>query len=200
MICFVFLTFFLLSCKNGSQKDEIISLKKQISEAYTMIPTYIFEINDDIDYSQYDEVKKIDSLFKLYEKKPLNQRDSQLLGIAKSKVSILIGEFDKAVLELNNLKSYKELENYKNTLLAISYSYLNEKKSKKIHFEIVLDDFESNILKGEDDLCFDYILVCFLYDVGDLTMCENESFFLDELKLKGKREVIISYFLDFLEI
>lgn len=85
-------------------------MKNKISDAYTLIPTFIFEANDDVDYSEYQEIRKLDSLFMLYEKYPLKEKDLQLLGIAKSKRRILVGEYTKAIDELGKLAFNEELE------------------------------------------------------------------------------------------
>lgn len=201
----IFFIIIFLSCETDSPKDkfndeEVINLKNKISDAYTLIPTFIFEANDDVDYSKYQEIRKLDSLFVLYEKYPLKEKDLQLLGIAKSKRRILVGEYTKAIDELGKLAFNEELEDYKNSLLAICYLYLEDNETKTRYFEKVLNSLESKIIKDKAELCISYSLVSFLNDSANLKICQSKSSLLNEFEQREKREVIISYFLNILEL
>lgn len=211
--------FMLFSCKdNKSRKEklnhasesvnvadtidtteELYKLKEKIILAYNQIPTSIFEANDGIDYSNYDEAIKLDSLFGEYSQHTLSDKEEQLFGIAKFKAQLKLSHYVNAINELKSIPANQDFENYKDVLLGIAYSFKGDADLKQRYFNKMFEKFEDPSVNGTED-CGKYFMLKVLSGSNELKICKNRLQEFEELKSTGRKEIVRNFFLTDLEL
>ncbi|WP_340077898.1 hypothetical protein [Leptobacterium sp. I13] len=211
---YIYLLLILFGCsdKNSKQKtksdfsqkeDSLIeakyNIKEQIFEQYLRIPLSIFESNDGVDYSKYEEFIRLDSLLDQYSRDYLLlDKEKQLLAITKSKEYLILSKYSKVIRELEAIPNNSEYENYKNLLLGVSYDLKGDSVNSKKHFKELLAKFEYSNQSVSD--CEKYILVNVLSDSKEINFCKDYLKEYEQMRNTDKIELIKTYILGDLEL
>ena len=182
--------------------DSLIEIKYQLKESifeqYSKIPLSIFESNDGVDHSKYEEFIEMDSLINKYEDYSLSDREKQLLAILKFKKHLLLSNYTEAIKELEILPDDLETENYKNLLLGIAYNLKGDSLDSEKHFKELLAKFETSDQNASD--CKKYILIKVLSESKEIHICKDYLTVYEGMKVEGKIELIKDYVLTDLEL
>ncbi len=220
-VLFFVLFFFTFSCLNNNSKgidrltipnkkngleinaDSLIEakykLKEKILDQYSNIPLSIFESSDKRDYSKYREVVKLDSLFNIYSKCSLSDKEQQLFAIIKFKTKLKLLDYTSALKELELISFNEDFENYKNVLLGVAYSLKGDIAMRNKIFNNLFEKFESYPSKDNRD-CNKYLMLKVLSNSNDLNICKDKLEDFEYLKSMGNVEIIKNYFLTDVEL
>lgn len=203
-----------ISCSNNNSKNKIItgsdtgikfnvtklekdSIKRAIVMNYLKIPIQNIKSNTKINYNNYVEFKKLDSLFDIYSRFELTNMETQYFSIIKFKRHLITFNYDKALKELKNSKKHKDFDDYKTILLGILYDLKGESsKAKEYYSEVILKYTES------DNYCenTNYYIVCLLLEKENLNECPIFKEMFKSDKPINKSNFIKSNFLTDIEL
>lgn len=175
---------------NSSLRDKSI-IKDEMLTLYPQLLSVQFNIDDGIDYSNYQEFKEMEVLIDEYDSHKLTNNEIQLLGIFKAKIYLLLSNYAKAIKVITELPRNNEYSMYKELLVAISKDYSESEDALDYYKKLITDVTQAEILE-----CSRYLMLMVLVDKKDFDLCKNNNMEeYEQLLILGKDKMIENYIL-----